>query len=297
MNAIDALKARFGRPVLLHVRPPRDRRHDEHGRCVVCGSETVFLFNSWVISDEQRATFGDEAVAHAYTRRESMFCRSCCSSLRVRLFADVLLSLFGGEARSVAQLVRDEPFRALDVAEINTIGSTGSLHSFLAVLPRLAYSEYRGADGLGEFVDGVRNEDVCRLTYPDAAFDLVLSSDTLEHVPDFRAALRETRRVLRPGGRHIFTVPIVASRPTTEIRAELDAEGAIVHRLAPVYHGRGAGPYRYIPVGSDLLAFTEFGGDLGEHMREAGFEVEVFRGTSDPAETGAAFVYSGRRTE
>jgi len=43
-------------------------------------------------------------------------------------------------------------------------------------------------------IGGARNEDICRLTYADASFDLVLSSDTLEHVPDFRAALRETRR-------------------------------------------------------------------------------------------------------
>ena len=39
-------------------------------------------------------------------------------------------------------------------------------------------------------------------------FDLVLTSETLEHVPDPRLALRETLRVLRPGGRHVFTVPL-----------------------------------------------------------------------------------------
>jgi len=294
VSVVDQVKARFGRPVLLNVRPPGDRRHDQRGHCSVCGRDSVFAFNSWVIPDDQREGIGDPAVSLAYTRRESLFCRSCCSSLRVRGIADVLLSLYGSGATSVAELVRRPQFRLLDVAEINTIGSMGSLHSFLVQLPRLAFSEYRGADRLGEVIHGARNEDICRLTYADESFDLVLSSDTLEHVPDFHAALREVRRVLKPGGRFLFTVPIVASRPTTEARAAIGGDGEVVHLLPPLYHGRGAGLYRYVPVGDDLLAFTEFGSDLTDHMREAGFEAEVLRGADDGEETGATMVFSGR---
>lgn len=290
----ERLKARFGRLVLRNVRPPRDRRDDTRGHCSVCGNDSAFAYNSWVIPDDQRTGLGDTAVWRAYTRRESLFCRVCCSSLRVRGIADVLLSLYGSGTASVADLVLQDRFRRLDVAEINTIGSMGSLHSFLARSPRLAFSEYRGADRLGEVIDGARNEDICRLTYADESFDLVLSSDTLEHVPDFRAALRETRRVLRPGGRHVFTVPIVASRATTDARAAIDGDGEVVHLLPPLYHGRGAGLYRYIPVGDDLLTFTEFGRDLTEHMREAGFEPEVLLGGEYPDETGAAMVFAGR---
>ena len=293
VNIVDGLKARFGRPVLLNVRAPRDRRHDQEGYCNVCGTDTAFVFNSWVISEDMRAAWG-QSVSQAYTRRESLFCRSCCSSLRVRGIADVLLSLYGSGAKSVAEMVRQEPFRRLDVAEINSIGSTGSLHSFLERLPHLAFSQYRSADQLGQIIDGDRNEDMCRLTYADESFDLVLSSDTLEHVPDFRAALRETRRVLRPGGRHVFTIPIITSRETTKARAEIDSDGRVVHLMPPLYHGRGAGIYRYIPVGDDLLAFTEFGRDIDDHMREAGFEPEVLKAVDDRDKTGAASVFSGR---
>lgn len=45
---------------------------------------------------------------------------------------------------------------------------------------------------------------------PDASVDVVLATETLEHVPEPREFLAETRRVLRPGGRVILTVPFAA---------------------------------------------------------------------------------------
>lgn len=38
-------------------------------------------------------------------------------------------------------------------------------------------------------------------------FDLVWCSETLEHIPDVSATLSEVRRVLKPGGRALITVP------------------------------------------------------------------------------------------
>jgi 2-polyprenyl-6-hydroxyphenyl methylase/3-demethylubiquinone-9 3-methyltransferase len=49
--------------------------------------------------------------------------------------------------------------------------------------------------------------DICETGLPDAAFDGVLCSSTLEYVPDLLAALRELRRVLRPNGLLLVSVP------------------------------------------------------------------------------------------
>lgn len=46
-----------------------------------------------------------------------------------------------------------------------------------------------------------------RLPEPDASFDFVFSNSVLEHIGDLEPVIGEVARVLRPGGRFIFTVP------------------------------------------------------------------------------------------
>lgn len=47
------------------------------------------------------------------------------------------------------------------------------------------------------------------LPYADGTFDAVVSVEVFEHVEDPHRLLREARRVLRPGGRFLFTTPNV----------------------------------------------------------------------------------------
>jgi SAM-dependent methyltransferase len=280
---------RLARWALAHVRHPSDRRLDTPGQCNVCGSQTRFVFNRWVIPDDVAATFGGEQVALAYRRRESLFCRECGSSHRVRRFAAVLLEYYGDTASCFAELVQEPGFRALRVAEINGIGSAGSMHAFLSQLPNLVYSEYLGADRRGEVINGIRNEDLHNLTYSDSSFDLVLTSDTLEHVPDLQQCVVETRRVLGSGGRHILTVPVTLWRERCVQRARLNEAGAVQHLTPAVYHGRGGGPFGLIPAKGDYLAFTDIGADFEDIVAHAGFTVERHDPPDDS--TGASSVY------
>ncbi|TMC46506.1 MAG: methyltransferase domain-containing protein, partial [Chloroflexi bacterium] len=45
------------------------------------------------------------------------------------------------------------------------------------------------------------------LGHPDGSFDTVISCETIEHLPDPRAAIAEFWRVLKPGGRLLLTAP------------------------------------------------------------------------------------------
>jgi SAM-dependent methyltransferase len=228
--------------LLLHLRPPGDRRHDGRGHCSVCGAQGRQVRNGWVLSRDLRERYGA-----ALADRESLFCRRCGCSLRVRRIAEVLVGLYGTHAETLADLVREDAYRALRVAEINSIGR---MHPFLAEAPALVHVEYP-------------EEDIQALSWPDRSFDLVLTSETLEHVPDPRRALRETHRVLRPGGRHVFTVPVDTSLDTTRSR-----DG-----LTPEHHGRGGGPFGLVTRKADMLVHTDFGRDLADVVRAEGFDV------------------------
>lgn len=112
---------------------------------------------------------------------------------------------------------------------------------------------------------GVHNEDITRLTFPDDSFDAVFSIDVLEHVPDYRAGLAELARCLKPGGKMLLTAPFNFGLAQTVIRAGFDSEGKLVHHLPPVYHGD--------PLSAEgCLCFNDFGWDLLDQVRDAGFE-------------------------
>ncbi len=200
-------------------------------------------------------------------------------------WSNVLLRLYPvgnppAPARSLADWVTRAETWSLRIAEINLIDG---VHEQLQKLPGVALSDYAALSTQGAAGATIRSEDLTRLTYADAAFDLVLTSETLEHVTDLGAALRELRRVLVPGGRHIFTVPVLPSVERTFARSVLGPDGQIEERALRICHPGGDAGY---PV------FTEFGADLSEVIARAGFEVDVFFGP--PSDQDLAQVYVAR---
>lgn len=67
--------------------------------------------------------------------------------------------------------------------------------------------ENEGHDHKTEEIDIYYNGKT--LPFDDDTFDSIFSNEVLEHVPDLRGILLELHRVLKPGGKVLFTVPFV----------------------------------------------------------------------------------------
>jgi len=215
------------------------------GTCPVCGQDSAFT------------GFTDNV-------RESGTCASCGSFNRQRQMAEIIRRRIGLGAASTLH-------GASGLAVYNT-ETTGALHVALSGALGDSYtcSEYFGEGFLpGQDVDGRRHENLQGLSFADASFDLVLSSDVLEHMPDPYLAHSEIFRVLRPGGRHLFTVPFDPGAALDDRRAKL-VDGEVVYLAQKLFHGD--------PVRPDegILVWTIFGLEMLVRMAEIGFRPTVW---------------------
>ena len=261
---------------------------DETCQCVVCGRESVFRFDPTIITPQLKEAWGiSDRLAEAFNRKESMFCSNCGCSSRIRRLAAVLMQTFseisGLSCKSFAELLENKEFRDLKIAEIN---ACGALHSYLKDHPNLYYSEWLPHREPGEVYDGVRCEDLQCLTYPDDYFDIILTSETLEHVPDPGKAWQEIFRTLKDGGYHIFTIPVLPSQPTTVKRANL-VDGKRDNLLAAAYHGAWGS--------ENMFVYTDFGMDLVEKLDGIGLKTEIFY-QNPKDEMDVAVVFRSRKS-
>lgn len=132
----------------------------------------------------------------------------------------------------------------------------------------LTCSELLDSGVLGETHNGVRCENIERLTFNDPPFDLVTSTAALEHVEDDEAGFREIARVLRPGGYYVYTVPYTDSPPTIH-RAKRQSDGAIEHFEEPEYH---TDPFR---GERGVFSWRNNGAGAVDTMARCGLDAEV----------------------
>ncbi|MBL6457598.1 class I SAM-dependent methyltransferase [Belnapia sp. T6] len=130
--------------------------------------------------------------------------------------------------------------------------------------PRLVGSEYAPDEAAAKSLWPVPAVDIMHSPFPDGSFDFVLTNEVLEHIPDLVAGLRDTLRILAPGGKLIGTCPFNFGAERTEIRARLTPSG-IEHLAKPEYHGNPVDPE------GGSLVFQVPGWDLLDLCREAGF--------------------------
>lgn len=129
---------------------------------------------------------------------------------------------------------------------------------------RFLGSEYAGTSEARQRLFPIPVVDITQSGFPDASFHLILSGDVFEHVPDVPAALRDSARILCPGGRLLATFPFNYGGQETIPKAALQ-NGEVVFLAAPEYHGNPADP----AAGS--LVFQIPGWDILSMARDAGF--------------------------
>jgi SAM-dependent methyltransferase len=187
--------------------------------------------------------------------RDHLLCVRCRSIPRWRALARVLLDHFPDWR--AAKLHESSPGGPLSWKLSQECAGYVSSHFFPDV-PR------------GQVHNGHRSEDLEAQTFPDGAFDLVVTSDVFEHVLDPAAGFREVARTLAPGGAHVFTVPWYYRKPT-QVRAVRETDGRIRHIAPPDYHGN--------PIdASGSLVVTEWGHDLCDFIyRHSGLTTTVIR--------------------
>jgi SAM-dependent methyltransferase len=204
--------------------------------CDVCGGRTFEhtpvlwpgLIAEWHLSPYEAEYIDVQQGTH---------CRSCGSNIRSIALARAIMRFrhFDG---TLSAFVTDPDQRNLRVLEIN---EAGTLHPFLRQLPGHRLASYPEVD-------------MRSLPFEPGSFDLIVHSDTLEHVPTPLNGLKECRRVAVTSGAVIFTVPVIFER----ISRSRDG-------LAPSYHGNPSSP------DPGMVVQTEFGADVWALVARAGF--------------------------
>lgn len=140
--------------------------------------------------------------------RETLRCHSCAATMRDRQMAHGLLLVIrerlGQDVPSLAAF-RRHPAGMLRILDSD---SFSPINRVLRGLAGYVHSQFDPVHSNGDTLsDGSVMVDLERIPFAEASFDVVMTSDVMEHVADDESAHRSIFRVLATGGSYIFTVP------------------------------------------------------------------------------------------
>lgn len=229
--------------------------------CPICGQQSrpLYDFPDLVLRREHKIG----------VLRETLQCRKCFASMRQRSLALALLEHWHQRTS-----VRHASIAALAAAGMNGIrlldtDSFSVISQLLRRDPCYVRCSYLPNKPWGTtLAPNYYNINLECIDFSNESFDVVLTSDVMEHVRDSDAAHAEIYRVLRPGGAYIFNVPY-DEHEEMDIRL-VDTSGAKdVYLCEPQYHGD--------PLTSGILAYRVFGRELITKLQGLGFQVDFQR--------------------
>jgi Methylase involved in ubiquinone/menaquinone biosynthesis len=157
--------------------------------CLCCGSASLIetpvlwesLINGWELS---------AAETDYINRQQGLHCQRCKTRLRGMTLAYAMMRMNSYQG-FYKDFVKTTWMRRKKILEINR---ADWLTQYLNQVP-------------GHILCSYPEVDIQKLPYADNSFDIVVHSDTLEHVEDPLRAMRECQRVLKPNGFCAFTTP------------------------------------------------------------------------------------------
>lgn len=183
-------------------------------------NDPIYKSNGYCPICETAVTF---SARHAWYR-DHLLCSRCGSIPRERAIFQVIKERFPN-------------YRELSIHETSP-GGRGASVKLHQECSGYTASQFFPDYPVGKIhPSGFRCENLEALTFPDNSFDLFVSQDVMEHIFHPDKAFAEIARVLKPGGAHIFTVPLINKVDKSERWASMGEGGAITHHHEPEYHG------------------------------------------------------------
>lgn len=114
-----------------------------------------------------------------------------------------------GKTEAIARIIRERT--AAPISRLLVVGCGSGIEA--AILAKELGATVVGVDLNSNFnssaagLADLRHGDATALEFGDGAFDFVYSYHALEHIPDYRKALQEMRRVLVSGGAYCVGTP------------------------------------------------------------------------------------------
>lgn len=176
----------------------------QEGFCPCCEKEVVF-------------------IAHNHWLRDHFKCANCNSIPRER----ALMLTIKKEFPNWKNLIIHE----------SSPGKRGHSETLRGHVKDYIETQFFVNKPLGIEVNGIRNEDLEQQTFNDNVFDLVVTSDVMEHIYNPEKAFKEIHRTLKPGGAHIFSVPLVNKHLKTQQWAKQGQDGEPIFLFEPEWHG------------------------------------------------------------
>lgn len=203
--------------------------------CAVCGASEFRhhkvlwkdLISEWELAPDE---------VDYIDRQQGTCCAGCGAQLRGNALAAAIRSYLQ-TTETLKEVVANSRYADIRILDLN---GCLAVSDTLAALPGYVRADYPAID-------------MQEMPYANSSFDLVIHSDTLEHIPDPVRALKECLRVITEAGAICYTVPLIVGRLSRSRVGMLKS-----------FHGRSG------TDAEDFIVHTEFGADFWTYALQAG---------------------------